>query len=73
MGETMSEFTAYEMLRRIIHFGELCNLPAGDFYPPGGKKPSSKDMFAFPRHMLTEIEAVLAKAPPQLMGEDHPS
>jgi hypothetical protein len=51
------------MLKAILRFGELANIDAGSPYQNyGGKKPPSKDVFCFPRHMLTDIEAVIAAA-----------
>lgn len=49
-------------LEAILRHGELANVPTGSpFASYGGKKPPSKDVFVFPRHMLTGIEAVLAR------------
>lgn len=49
-------------LEAILRHGELANVPTGSpFASYGGKKPPSKDVFAFPRHMLTGIEEVLAR------------
>lgn len=52
-----------QALNGIKRFGELANVSAegGHFYT-GGKKPASKDVWQFPRHMLTEIDAALALA-----------
>lgn len=50
-------------LQAIVRHGELANIDAGDpFSNYGGKKHPSKDVFAFPRHMLNEIDAAIAKA-----------
>lgn len=51
-----------EMLHAIKRFGELANIGLGESYPPGGKKPGSKDVWAFPRHMLVDLDAAIAKA-----------
>lgn len=48
-------------LKAIKQFGELSNVSVGDGYT-GGKKPASKDVWQFPRHMLVEIDAAIAKA-----------
>lgn len=54
-----------EMLLAIKRHGELgcvqvhSEFPAG---PTGGKKPASKDVWQFPRHMLVELDAAIAKA-----------
>lgn len=57
-------------LQSILRFGEAACVDAGSFYPPGGKKPASKEVWQFPRHLLTDIEAALAKA---LSGSADPS
>lgn len=47
----------------IKRFGELGCVSAGDIWGgTGGKKPSTKEVWQFPRHLLTEIDAALAKA-----------
>ncbi len=57
------------MLKRIMKYGELGCVDVGGYHPSGGKKPASKDVWQFPRHMLTDIEAALATAEPS----EHPS
>lgn len=51
-----------EALLAIKRFGELANVSvdAGGF--TGGKKPASKDVWQFPRHMLVDLDAAIAKA-----------
>lgn len=51
-----------EVLQSIKRHGELVSISASDPFYTGGKKPASKDMFAFPRHMLVELDAALARA-----------
>lgn len=52
-----------EALLAIKRFGELANVSAGrDWGGSSGKKPASKDVFQFPRHLLVELDAALAKA-----------
>lgn len=50
------------VLNAVIQFGSLGCVERGSFYPPGGKKPATQDVWQFPRHLLTDIEAALAKA-----------
>ena len=53
----------FEALTLIKRFGELAGVSAeSGFSSPSGKKPASKDVFQFPRHLLTEIDAALSKA-----------
>ncbi len=52
-----------EVLKAILSHGELRNVeanPEARFL--GGKKPATKDVWTFPRHMLTDLEAAIAKA-----------
>lgn len=52
-----------DALKAIKLYGELVNISAGHGWgSSGGKKPASKDMFAFPRHMLVEVDEAIAKA-----------
>jgi hypothetical protein len=51
---------AIDFLVAIRTHGELANLPIHDF-DVGGKKPASKDVFAFPRHMTVELDALLTR------------
>lgn len=53
-----------DALRGIMAHGELACVDAhpGAFFGNGGKKPATKDVFQFPRHMLTEIEEAISKA-----------
>lgn len=50
-------------LKAIKQYGELANLSV-DTWPntSSGKKPASKDVWAFPRHMLVEVDAAIAAA-----------
>lgn len=65
----------YEVLRAVKKFGELACVSADPphFYT-GGKKPASKDVWQFPRHILAEIDAALSayeeaeKRQPELAG-----
>lgn len=50
-----------EALRNIKRFGELGCVDVGARFT-GGKKPATKDVWQFPRHMLVEIEEAIAKA-----------
>lgn len=52
-----------DMLKAIKQHGELACVDAhlGSYFT-GGKKPATKDVFQFPRHMLTELDAAIAKA-----------
>lgn len=51
-------------LESIKRFGSLgCVDVSGHFYT-GGKKPATMDVWQFPRHMLVEIDAAIAKAKP---------
>lgn len=50
-------------LQLIVRFGHLgCVHVDGHATPTGGKKPATKDVWQFPRHLLTEIEIALTKA-----------
>lgn len=54
-------------LQLIKRFGELAcvSADAGQFpQPTGGKKPATKDVWQFPRHLLTEIDIALANSSP---------
>lgn len=51
-----------EALKSILRHGEMANIDKGGPYWGSGKKPPTMDAWALPRHMLTEIEAALAKA-----------
>jgi len=57
-----SKYTPIEMLQAIIRHGELANIDQGGPHWGSGKKPPSMEAWAFPRHMLTDIDAVIAKA-----------
>lgn len=60
----------YEALASIIRCGELANVSAEPLFGySGGKKPASKDVWQFPRHMLTKIDAALARARGENQGE----
>jgi len=54
--------TPLEALKSIMRHGDLVNIQIDPGFGSSGKKPASKDMFAFPRHMLTDIEAAIADA-----------
>lgn len=50
-------------LKAILSHGELRNIEANpEAHFLGGKKPATKDVWTFPRHMLTDLEAAIAKA-----------
>jgi hypothetical protein len=55
-----------EVLDSIRRFGEMANVSA---QPPhsfvGGKKPASKDVWQFPRHLLEDIDTAIGKAEDQ--------
>lgn len=48
-----------DVLLAVIRYGELGNADAGG--KPSGN-PMSKDVWQFPRHMLTELKSAIAKA-----------
>lgn len=52
-----------DMLNSIKRHGELACVDAhtGRYFT-GGKKPATKDVFQFPRHLLTGVDAAIAKA-----------
>jgi hypothetical protein len=53
---------ALDLLVMIRAQGELACVPVDEWpHGTGGKKPASKDVFQFPRHLLTELDAVLAR------------
>jgi len=53
-----------EVLEAIKRFGELANVSTEQGHvAPSGKKPGSKDVWQFPRHMLVEIDAALESRP----------
>ncbi len=56
--------TPLEMLEAIKRHGELGNVSTGGWHgsKPAGN-PMSKDVWQFPRHMLTEIDVVIAATP----------
>lgn len=51
-----------DALKSILRHGELANIDKGGPHWGGGKKPPTMDAWAFPRHMLTGLEAAVAKA-----------
>jgi predicted RNase H-like nuclease (RuvC/YqgF family) len=58
-----------EVLRKALdavkRFGELACVDAGSPRYTGGKKPMSKDVWQFPRHLLTDIDCALAATAPK--------
>lgn len=53
---------ALELLVAIRAQGELACVDADPFGRSyGGKKPPSKDVFQFPRYLLDDLDAVLAR------------
>jgi len=51
-----------EALNAIKQFGELACVDASSGWT-GGKKPATKDVWQFPRHLLTEIDQALSSIP----------
>ena len=47
------------VLGEIIRHGEMANIDKGGPHWGSGKKPPTIDAWAFPRHMLTDIEEAL--------------
>lgn len=51
-----------DALKAIKRFGELACVEVESGFPsrPSGKKPATKDVWQFPRHLLVEIDAAIA-------------
>lgn len=51
-----------DLLQKIKRFGELACVDAEprNFYS-GGKKPATKDVWQFPRHMMTNLDTLLSR------------
>lgn len=64
--------TPLEMLKAILTFGELACVSAEHGYvSPSGKKPASKDVFQFPRHMMQDIEETITEAERETAANDY--
>lgn len=56
--------TALDVLRQIKLQGELACVDAdGPFYRSGGKKPATKEVWQFPRHLMSAVDDALAALP----------
>lgn len=53
-----------DMLQSIKMYGYLANIPVDQGWGSSGKKPASKDVWCFPRHMLDDLEAALSGGKP---------
>lgn len=69
---TTAEQALFDALTNIKRFGELACVQLPTIGGSGGKKPPSKEVWQFPRHMLVEIDAALARAQPGLTPSNTP-
>lgn len=49
-----------DFIQSVKTHGELANIPVGHAWGSSGKKPASKDVWCFPRHMLNDLDAALS-------------
>jgi hypothetical protein len=53
-----------DILQSIKTHGYLANIPVDQGWGSSGKKPASKDVWCFPRHMLDDLDAALSGGKP---------